>query len=186
MVKQNGFARVLSVLALAVFSLLWLRPAIAATGPQIDLETEAALKTLYASSNVAKAMGEKATGVLVFPNIVKGGFVFGAQGGDGALLKGGRNAGYYNSFALSVGWQAGMQSYAYAIFFMGDAAMREFEASNGFEIGVGPNVVFIDAGAAKDMDTLTGKPGVYGMIFDQKGLMLGVSLQGTKITKINR
>ena len=64
--------------------------------------------------------------------------------------------------------------------------MKDFENSNGFEIGLGPNIVFLDAGAAKDMDTLTGKTGVYGMIFDQKGLMLGISLQGAKITKINR
>jgi lipid-binding SYLF domain-containing protein len=166
--------------------MLLLRPAIAATGAQIDQEVDSALKTLYATSATAKALGDKAAGVLVFPNIVKGGFVLGAQGGDGAMIKGGKNAGYYNSFALSVGWQAGIQSYAYAIFFVGDAPMKEFENSNGFEIGVGPNIVFLDAGAAKDMDTLTGKTGVYGMIFDQKGLMLGLSLQGTKITRINR
>jgi lipid-binding SYLF domain-containing protein len=186
MVKKNIFLRHILVLALSVYSLLWLHPAIAATGPQIDQEVDAALKTLYATSATAKALGDKAAGVLVFPNIVKGGFVLGAQGGDGALMKSGKNAGYYNSFALSVGWQAGLQSYAYAIFFVGDAAMKEFENSNGFEIGVGPNIVFLDAGAAKDMDTLTGKTGVYGMIFDQKGLMIGLSLQGAKITKINR
>ncbi len=186
MLKKNMFLRHMLVLVLSVYSLLWLRPAIAATGSQIDQEVEAALKTLYATSATAKALGDKATGVLVFPNIVKGGFVLGAQGGDGALMKSGKNAGYYNSFALSVGWQAGLQSYAYAIFFVGDAAMKEFENSTGFEIGVGPNIVFLDAGAAKDMDTLTGKTGVYGMIFDQKGLMIGLSLQGAKITKINR
>ena len=186
MVKQNGFLRPLLVLAVAVYSMLWLHPAIAATGSQIDLEVDVAMKTLYATSPTAKALGEKAEGVLIFPNIVKAGFVLGAQGGDGALLKRGKNAGYYNSFALSVGWQAGVQSYAYAIFFVGDAAMKTFANSNGFEVGVGPNIVFIDAGAAKDMDTLTGRSGVYGIIFDQKGLMLGISLQGTKITKINR
>jgi lipid-binding SYLF domain-containing protein len=102
------------------------------------------------------------------------------------MLKGGKNAGYYNSFAVSVGWQAGVQSYAYAVFIMSDSAMNYFENSNGFEVGVGPNVVFLDAGAAKDVNTLTGKADVYAIIFDQKGLMLGISLQGTKITKINR
>jgi lipid-binding SYLF domain-containing protein len=186
MVKQNGFLRASLALAVAIYSLLWLQPAVAATGAQIDQEVDSALKTLYATSATAKALGDKAAGVLVFPNIVKGGFVLGAQGGDGALMKGGKNAGYYNSFALSIGWQAGIQSYAYAIFFVGDAAMKDFENSNAFEIGLGPNIVFLDAGAAKDMDTLTGKTGVYGMIFDQKGLMLGISLQGAKITKINR
>jgi lipid-binding SYLF domain-containing protein len=186
MVRQNGYLRATLALAAAVCSLLWLQPAFAATGAQIDLEVEAALKTLYAGSNTAKALGEKAQGVLVFPNIVKGGFVVGAQGGDGALLKGGKNAGYYNSFSLSLGWQAGIQSYAYAIFFMTDAAMKHFENSNGFEVGVGPNVVFIDAGAAKDVNTLTGKADVYAIIFDQKGLMLGITLEGTKITRISR
>ena len=186
MADKPMYLRQMLVLVLSVFSLLWLPSATAATGAQIDQEVDFALKTLYATSATAKALGDKAAGVLVFPNIVKGGFVLGAQGGDGALMKGGKNAGYYNSFALSVGWQAGIQSYAYAIFFVGDDAMKDFENSNGFEIGLGPNIVFLDAGAAKDMDTLTGKTGVYGMIFDQKGLMLGISLQGAKITKINR
>ena len=186
MLKQNRFFWPLLVLALSVCSLLSLRPAVAATASQIDMEVDVAMKTLYATSPTAKALGEKADGVLIFPNIVKAGFVLGAQGGDGALLKRGKNTGYYNSFALSVGWQAGVQSYAYAIFFVGENAMKDFESSNGFEVGIGPNIVFIDAGAAKDMDTLTGKPGVYGIIFDQKGLMLGISLQGAKITKINR
>ncbi len=185
MAKHYGFLRATLALLATVVSLLWLQPALAATGSQIDLEVDAALKTLYATSPTAKALGEKAQGVLVFPNIVKGGFVLGAQGGDGALIKSGKNAGYYNSFALSVGWQAGVQSYAYAIFFMNDSAMKYFENSNGFEVGVGPNVVFIDAGAAKDITTLTGKADVYAVIFDQKGLMLGISLQGTKVTKIN-
>ena len=86
MVNKARFLRQMVVLALSVFSLLWLRPAISATGTQIDQEVDSAMKTLYASSATAKALGDKATGVLVFPNIVKGGFVLGAQGGDGALM----------------------------------------------------------------------------------------------------
>jgi lipid-binding SYLF domain-containing protein len=158
----------------------------AASGSQIDEDVQAALKTLYDQAPAAKALGAKAKGILVFPNIVKAGFVVGGQGGDGALLKNGKRVAYYNSAAVSVGLQAGVQSFAFAIYCMSDALMKSFEASKGFEIGVGPNIVIVDAGAARDINTLTAKSDVYAFTFGQQGLMAGVGLQGTKITKINR
>jgi len=158
----------------------------AASGPQIDADAQAALKSLYASSPTAKALGDKAKGILVFPNIVKAGLIVGGQGGDGALFKRGKRVAHYNAAAISVGLQAGAQSFAFAIFFMSDAEMDSFEKSKGFEIGVGPSVVVVDSGAAKDINTLTAKSDVYAFVFGQKGLMAGVGLQGTKITKVDR
>ncbi len=58
------------------------------------------------------------------------------------------------------------------------------KTSSGWSLGIGPNIVVVDAGAAKDVSTLTGQKGVYAFIFDQKGLMAGVGLVGQKITKI--
>jgi lipid-binding SYLF domain-containing protein len=171
---------------------LWATLALLGSGPvaaaesHLDEDVRAALKTLYESAPAASALGAKAKGILVFPNIVKAGFIVGGQGGDGALLKNGKRVAYYNSAAVSVGLQAGAQSFAFAIFFMSDAVMKSFESSTGFEIGVGPSVVIVDAGAARDINTLTAKSDVYAFVFGQKGLMAGVGLQGTKITKINR
>lgn len=174
------------IVTFAAILLVSERPALAAPASQLDRDVDAALHTLYDGSPTAKVLGGKAKGILVFPKIVKAGFIVGGQGGDGALIKNGRKVGYYNASAVSVGLQAGAQSFGFAIFFMTDATMQSFEKSNGFEIGVGPTVVIVDAGAARDINTLTAKSDVYAFVFGQKGLMAGIGLQGTKITKLKR
>jgi lipid-binding SYLF domain-containing protein len=87
--------------------------------------------------------------------------------------------------AVSYGLQAGVQGFAYAMFFMTDSALSYLENSAGFEVGVGPSVVVVDAGKAKTLTTTTGRDDVYAFIFGQKGLMAGLGLQGSKITKVN-
>jgi lipid-binding SYLF domain-containing protein len=144
------------------------------------------LKSLYASNTAARLLGEKARAVLVFPNIVKAGFLFGGQIGDGALLKNGKAVGYYNSLAASYGLQAGVQVFGYALFFMNDAALAYLDKSEGFEIGVGPSIVVVDAGVGKSLSSTTLTHDVYAFIFDQKGLMAGIGIQGSKITKIDK
>lgn len=184
---SNGiFTQLKLILTAAVFSLASIGSAVADTGHHLDQDVEAALKSLYEGSPAAKALGEKAKGILVFPNVTKAGFIVGGQGGDGALLKKGKTAGYYNTAAASVGLQAGVQTFGFAIFFMSDKEMQAFEKSKGWQIGVGPNVVIVDSGAAKDLSTLTGKADIFAFIFDQKGLMAGIGIQGSKITKLGR
>lgn len=153
--------------------------------PMLQQDSRAALASLYAGSPGAKALSEKAKGILVFPNIVKAGFVVGAQSGDGMLLEKDKPTGYYNTTAVSVGMQAGAQSFGYVLFFMSDPVLAEFKKSKNFKIGVGPTIVVIDAGAAKDVNRLTVKSDVYAIIFDQKGLMAGLGLQGSKITRLD-
>ncbi len=161
-------------------------PAVQASGNQLDEDIDAALAALYASTPAAKILGDKATGILVFPNIVKAGFIVGGLGGNGALIKNGKKVAYYNNAAASIGLQAGVQSYGFAIFFLDAKTLKDFEKSKGWEIGVGPGVVVVDSGFGKDLNTLTGKNEVYAFIFDQKGLMAGIGLQGSKITKLKR
>ena len=171
---------------LAFMGLMAPMAAVAAEESMLEQDSRAALNHLYAENSGAKALGAKARGVLVFPNVVKAGFVVGGSGGDGILLINNKRVAYYNTASVSVGLQAGAQSYGYALFFMTDKVLKEFQASKNFQIGVGPNVVVVDAGAAKDITTLTAKADVYAVIFDQKGLMAGIGVQGAKITKINR
>ena len=171
---------------IALVALIGPRVSSAAEQSLLEQDSKAALASLYTGSPVAKALGERAKGILVFPNVVKAGFVLGAQGGDGVLFVKGKPAGYFNTAAVSVGLQAGAQSFGYALFFMSDAVFKDFQNSRNFQIGVGPNIVVVDAGAAKDINTLTAKSDVYAMIFDQKGLMAGVGLQGSKITRLDR
>jgi lipid-binding SYLF domain-containing protein len=157
----------------------------AANKAEIDRDADAALKNLYSTEQVARMLGEKAVAVLIFPKIVKGGFVIGGQYGDGVLREGTTSIDYYRSISGSFGLQAGVQTFGYVLFFMKQDAVDYLKKSKGWEIGVGPSVVIVDKGAAKNLTTTTAKEDVYAFIFSQKGLMAGLGLQGTKITKIN-
>ncbi len=174
-----------SLQAALLFALAFtVNPANAASGHVLDEDAQAALTSLYNTAPAAKALGAKAKGILVFPSITKAGFIVGAQGGDGTLFEGGKPVRHFNSGAMSVGLQAGVQSYGYALFFMTDADLAYLKKTSGWSLGTGPSLVIGDAGAAKDLSTLTGQKGVYGFIFDQKGLMAGMGLVGQKITPI--
>jgi lipid-binding SYLF domain-containing protein len=186
MMKCFRLIAIVSVYAFAAGTLLCRNPARAASAEEIDRDVKSALKTLYAQSSAAKELGNKAKGILVFPAIIKGGFLVGGQFGEGALLKGGRAVGYYNTVQASYGLQAGLQKYGYALFFMTDSAMKWIDKSDGWEVGVGPSIVVVDTGAAKSMTTTTLQSEIYAFFFDQKGLMGGLGLQGTKITKIKK
>jgi lipid-binding SYLF domain-containing protein len=159
--------------------------ALAASASEINRNVTQALTTLYQNTPGAKALADQSKGVLVFPSIVKGGFIVAAQYGDGALRKRGRTVGYYRSLAGSVGFQAGAQSFGYVLFFMDDASLEYLNRSGGWELGTGPSLVVLDKGFAKNLSTTTLRKGVYAFIFDQKGLMGGIGIQGSKITRIN-
>lgn len=159
-------------------------PAFAASGAQIDRDASRALRSLYAAHPGASALGKRAIAILVFPTIVKAGLVVGAQTGDGVLRVGGRSVGYYNISAASYGLQAGVQTYSYALFFMNDPALKYLTDSGGWAIGAGPTVVVLDKGAAKSMTTTTLTQDVYAFPFGQRGLMAGIGLEGSKITRI--
>ena len=145
-----------------------------------------ALARLYSQTPAAKALGDVAQGVLVFPEILKGGFVVGAQYGNGVLFKRGVVSGYYNTTAASFGFQAGIQKYGYALFFMTSDDLAYLDKSEGWELGVGPSIVVVDTGLATSLSTTTARKGVYAFFFAQKGLMGGIGIQGTKITRIHR
>ncbi len=189
--SETRTVRKLTVLTALVFTaVLLFTPgngvARAASAAGIDADVDAALMKLYEAQPAAKILAEKAVAILIFPNMVKAGFVVGAQYGDGALLKHGRTVGYYNSVAASYGLQAGAQTFGYALFLMTPAAVHYLNRSGGWEIGVGPSIVMVDEGIARALTTTTLKSDVYAFIFDQRGLMAGVGLQGSKITKIRK
>jgi lipid-binding SYLF domain-containing protein len=161
-------------------------PAVAGSAADINRDVTAALDKLYATVPEARSLGSQAKGILIFPNIVKAGFLFGAQYGEGALRQRGKTTGYYSSVAASYGLQAGVQSFGYALFLMSDSAVRYLDSSGGWELGTGPSIVILDAGMAKAMTTTTMKSDVYAIFFDQRGLMAGLGLQGSKISRMER
>lgn len=152
----------------------------------IARDSRAALQNLYAHNPEAKYLAARAKGILVFPDIVKAGFLVGAQyGSGGALFKNNTIVDYYNIIAASYGLQAGVEASSYALFFMDNESLSYLNRSEGWEIGIGPSIVVVDKGVAASLTTTTAKEGVYAYIFDQKGLMAGISLQGSKISRIN-
>lgn len=158
----------------------------AATAAQLNADGQAALNRLYAQSDRARRYSRDARAILVFPKIVKAGFVVGAQGGEGVLFIQGRPAGYYKIGAASFGLQAGGQSFSYALFLMNDSALNYLHRSDGWAIGSGPSVVVVDKGAAMSTTSTTLAKDVYAFPFGQKGLMAGLGLEGSKITPIQR
>lgn len=175
-----------NVLLSAALGVLGASTVFAASRQELERDASQALRTLYAQNATAKMLGQKAKAVLVFPNILKAGFMFGGQIGEGVLTKGGRVAGYYNSVAGSYGLQAGIQRFGYALFFMNNDAIAYLDKSSGWEVGVGPSIVVVDEGMGKSMTSTTLTQDVYAFIFSQKGLMAGLGIQGSKITKIDK
>lgn len=125
----------------------------AASAAEINRDVSKVLKALYAKNAAAKSLGAKAKGILVFPSIVKGGFMVGGQYGEGALRQGNRTVGYYSSAAASYGLQAGLQKFGYALFFMTPSSLDYLQKSSGWEVGVGPSIVVVDQGMAKSLTT---------------------------------
>ena len=186
---MSRYVRILGtsmILAMVAMPLTRPHPAVADSAAEINREAAAALQALYAGTPRAQELGAKAKGILVFPTIIKAGFIVGGQYGEGVLRKGGKTAGYYNTVAASYGLQAGAQSFGYALFFMTDAALKYLDRSGGWEIGTGPSIVILDAGKAGALTTTTAQSDIYAFFFDQKGLMAGLGLQGSKISKINK
>ncbi len=158
----------------------------ASRAKDIDKDAAHALEVLYRTSPVAEDVSKKARAVLVFPKIVKAGLIIGGSYGEGALRKGGKTSAYYNSVSASWGLQAGAQSYGYVVFLMNDKAVDYLASSKGWEIGVGPTVVIVNEGVAKNLSSTTLQDDAYAFIFGQTGLMAGVSIEGAKISRIQR
>jgi lipid-binding SYLF domain-containing protein len=157
---------------------------LAPSASEIDGKVTAALKELYSQNEAARALGAKAKAVLVFPDIRKGAFMVGAQYGYGALRRGSHTAAYYRTSAASYGFQGGVKKFAYALFFMTDSAVDYLNQSGGWAIGTGPSVVVVDQGMARSLTTTSLRSDVYAFIFGQSGLMGGIGIEGSKITKI--
>ena len=181
---RNAAGLLMFALALAVLGTP--QPAAAGSAAQIDSEVDGALGILFRNNPEARALNERAVGVLVFPNIVKAGFLVGAQYGEGALRRRGKTTGYYNSMAASYGLQAGVQKFGYALFFMSDSALKYLDTSGGFELGTGPSIVVLDAGTARAFTTSTVQSDIYAVFFDQRGLMAGLGIQGSKISRLDK
>lgn len=159
-------------------------PAVAASAEAIDVRADLALKQLLAQSETARAIADRAVAVLVFPDIVKAGFGFGGQYGEGVLQRAGASVGYYSIASASFGFQIGAQSYSQALFFMSEEALAYLDQVRGFEVGADASVAVVNAGKAIDVNSSTLQDPIVAFAFGQQGLMAGATIEGSKITRI--
>jgi len=149
----------------------------------IEKKSRAALTSLLERSPGAAAVAKDAIGILVFPEILKGGLIVGGLYGEGALLQNDKVSGYYQTVAASFGLQAGIQKFGYAVFFLDESALNYLKDSEGWEIGSAPSLVVVDEGVSGKLTTTSARQSIYVFFFDQKGLMAGLGIEGNKITE---
>lgn len=174
-IKQILIALILAAVTLVATS--------TASADDLTSQSRRALQQLVAQNPAAAKCKSRAVAVLVFPDVVKAGFILGAQGGKGILFVHGRPSGRYRTVAASYGLQAGVQKFGYALFLMNQDAVNWVNNTRGWEIGTGPSVVIVDKGMARSFSTDTLHSGIYAFTFDQQGLMAGLGLQGSKIMR---
>jgi lipid-binding SYLF domain-containing protein len=152
---------------------------------KINGDVDGALSRLYSTVSGSRDLVRRARGVLVFPEVLNAGFVVGGSYGEGALRVGNRTTGYYQIGAVSVGWQAGAQSKALILAFMTQDALDKFRNSNGWAVGADATVAVAKIGANGVLDTNTAQQPIVGFVVTNAGLMAGLTLQGTKISRLN-
>ncbi|MBY8605085.1 MAG: hypothetical protein IOC39_11070 [Burkholderia sp.] len=151
----------------------------------IDASVNATLSRLYSTVPGSRELVAKSRGTLVFPNVLQAGFIVGGQSGNGALRVGGSTVGYYNTSSLSVGLQAGAQSKAIVFLFMTQDALDSFRKSEGWAAGADASVAVVKVGANGAVDTTTATAPVEVLVLTNAGLMGDLSVNGTKVTKLN-
>jgi lipid-binding SYLF domain-containing protein len=175
------------VATFVVATLIPAQSAIAAeTADELRQNAQASLDSLYAKNPGAQAIGKDAVAVLVFPEVVRAGVGVGGEHGEGVLFRGGKVAGYYSTSGGSIGVQLGGQKYGYALFFLSEETLKDFAEARGFEIGGGPPVVYADEGTGKSATSKIAGDKIYAFVFDQKGAMFALGIQGSRISKIKK
>ena len=179
--------RMLFVAFLAVTAVTLQTPdtARAASAAAIDADARATMEHFFAKVINGRALANKAEAVLIFPSIVKAGIGIGGEYGEGAMHVRGTTTAYYNIIGASVGFQLGVQTRSVIIMFMTPGALAGFQSRAGFKVGVDGSVAIITVGVGGEVDTNNVLDPIIGFVFNNKGLMYNLTLEGSKITRIN-
>ena len=185
--KTAIFGKSLSILFLILFSIVLLsNSAQAESATVIDVKVNEALDKFHKEVKSAKELTNKSLGILVFPSIIKAGIGIGGEYGEGALRIDGKTVDYYNTATVSIGFQLGAQAKTVILLFMTDEVLSKFRNSKGWEVGIDGSVAFVKVGVGGSLDTTKIKAPILGFVIGQKGLMYNLTLEGSKITKINK
>jgi lipid-binding SYLF domain-containing protein len=187
MTKSNEWkGRTVAAAAAVVVVAGMMAVALADTAAEIDAGVTATRNTCASQVAGCEAAATKAQGMLVFPEITAAGVGIGGSYGEGALIVGNATVGYYSTSAASIGLQLGAEKQSQIIMFMTPRALEDFQHSSGWQAGADAKVTLIDKGNSANIDTMINKQPVIAFVFGQKGLMGGLTVEGAKITKIER
>lgn len=177
---------ILLVCIILVIGILSIHVSYAATAREIDAGVDAAMDRFTKEVKGADEFLKAAQGVLIIPKVMQAGFVFGGEYGEGSLRIGGKTVGYYNMISGSIGYQIGAQQKDVILVFMNDEALQKFRRSENWQAGIDGTIALIKVGAEGSIDTTKIKQPIVGFVFGQKGLMAGISLEGSKFTRLKR
>lgn len=178
---SNALLSIGILLMLAISQSAW-----SASARVINAEIADTLQSFYGQVKDGKHLIAKSAGALIFPSVLKAGFVVGGEYGEGALLIKGNPVAYYSTAAASIGLQLGAQKKSIIILFMEQDALNKFRESSGWKIGVDASVALIKVGVGGAIDTDKINKPIIAFVLGQKGLMYNLSLEGAKVTKIKR
>ncbi len=183
---DNRIQTILRLILLPAFLLVFITASHAASKEEIDIKVESSLERFKEEVNGGEKFLQKAKGVLVFPDVVKAGFGIGGEYGEGALLINGETADYYSTAGASIGFQFGAQFKTVMLVFLEQNALDKFRNSDGWEAGVDGSVALVELGAGKDVNSVNFDNPIVGFVFSNKGLMYNLTLEGSKMTRLNK
>jgi lipid-binding SYLF domain-containing protein len=179
--------RAVSLALLSIFAIMGTAPRTEArSAARIDADVEATLTGFFSQVRGSRELLAKSAAVLVFPSVIKAGMGIGGEYGEGALLVRGRTIEYYNTISASIGFQLGAQARSVIIVFMTPDALASFRRVDGWKVGVDGSVALITVGVGGSIDTTRIASPIVGFIFDGRGLMYNLTLEGSKISRISR
>jgi lipid-binding SYLF domain-containing protein len=176
----------MAVTGLTLLALIASSPSFARTKAEIDASANSAISRFYALNPQHKDLANKAVGILIFGRVTKGGAGVAGEFGEGALRVRGQNVGYYSLSSASVGLTLGVAKHDEIIMFMTQDALDKFTSTKGWAVGADTGIAMLSKGAGGDYDTKTLQRPILGFVFAEKGLIADVSLDGSKITQLNR
>jgi len=183
---NSGKASAWCVSLLLVFGLAISGGATAKSATEIEIEVDQTIKEFKQEIKGGAEFLKRASGVMVFPTVLKAGFVLGGEYGEGALRVGGKTVDYYSTAAASLGFQIGAQAKSIVVVFMNSEALADFRKSEGWKAGVDGSVALVEWGVGEDINTIDVKDPIVGFVFSNKGLMFNLNLEGSKFTKLEK
>jgi lipid-binding SYLF domain-containing protein len=173
--------------ALSIATIAFSSPRAEATSAaSLDAKVAATLRDFHRHVRGTRELVANAAAVLVFPTVIKAGMGIGGEYGEGELIGRGRPPEYYNTASASFGFQLGAQARSIIIVFMTEQALADFKRVDGWKVGVDGSVALINVGVGGSIDTSKVASPIVGFIFDGKGLMYNLTLEGSKISRMDR